>query len=201
LAPLGTVIDAGPLDGANAVVIELRGPRLPDWRHPAETVGARTAPGERWLALSGAVTGAVALPDATRQARFVAALLTSGAVRGPIARFDAVHEMGVFRLLYGLWGSPDLKLFAAEALGELPERDRRQTLRETLLVYLAAGGSHVEAAARLHIHRNTLAYRLKQIATYTGQDLTDPTTWLTLHLALLVELLPPLPESDVRSLL
>lgn len=199
LAPLGTVIDAASLDGANAVVIEMRGPRLPHWRHPAEPVGARATPADRWLALSGAVTGAVALPDAARQARFVAALLASGALRGPTVRFDSVQEMGAFRLLYGLWGSPDLMVFAAEALGELPERDRRQTLRETLLVYLTAGGSHVDAAAHLHIHRNTLAYRLKQIATYTGQDLTNPATWLTLHLALLVESLPPLPGPEVRS--
>ena len=83
--------------------------------------------------------------------------------------------------------------FAADALGDLPARDRRGTLRATLLAYLATGGSHVDAAARLGIHRNTLSYRLKQIAALTGREPTDPSTQLVLHLALLAASLPPAP--------
>ena len=115
-------------------------------------------------------------------------------LRGPTARFDDAADIGAFRLLYGYWGSADLAAFAAEALAELPVRDRRGMLRRTLLTYLQTGGSHVEAAARLGIHRNTLAYRLKQIASLTGHDPADPSTWLLLHLALLAGALPPAPE-------
>jgi PucR family transcriptional regulator, purine catabolism regulatory protein len=63
-----------------------------------------------------------------------------------------------------------------------------------LLVYLSTGGSHVDAAAKLEIHRNTLAYRLRQIAALTGRDPSDPSTWLVLHLALLAASLPPSPS-------
>jgi DNA-binding PucR family transcriptional regulator len=70
-------------------------------------------------------------------------------------------------------------------------------LRATLLAYLETGGSHVESAARLGIHRNTLAYRLKQIAVLTGTDPADPSTRLTLHLALTVERMPPAPETMI----
>ncbi|MDP9362872.1 MAG: helix-turn-helix domain-containing protein, partial [Chloroflexota bacterium] len=143
---------------------------------------------------SGSAVGAAALPEAARQARFVAALLAAGTLSGPTARFDAVPEMGAFRLLYALWGEQDLTTFAADVLGDLPERDRRGELRRTLLAYLETGGSHVEAAARLNIHRNTLAYRLKQIASLTDHDPADASTRLTLHLALLAAALPPAAE-------
>jgi PucR family transcriptional regulator, purine catabolism regulatory protein len=193
LAPLGFVHDAGEIDGAPAAVVETRaeGVLAAGGAKPRPPQGAAPRPG--WLALSGPVAGAPALPEGARQARYVAALLAAGLLRGPVARFDAVRDVGAFQLLYRSWGSPELAAFAAEALGELPARDRRGTLRGTLLAYLETGGSHVEAASRLAIHRNTLAYRLKQIAALTGQDPADPSTRLALHLALLAEALPPAP--------
>ena len=189
LSPLGTVHDAGVIDGVLAAVVETRSvaPRGSSERSPSRD-------GTTWVALSAPAHGALALTAAARQARYVAALLAEGSVRGPVARFDAVTDLGAFRLLYASWGSPELATFADEALGDLPERDKRGTLRQTLLAYLETGGSHVEAAARLEIHRNTLAYRLKQIAAATGQDPADPTTWLPLHLALLAASLPPAPS-------
>ena len=54
-------------------------------------------------------------------------------------------------------------------------------------------------AARLGIHRNTLAYRLKQIAALTGRDPTDPGCRLLLHLALLAATLPPAPEGGTEG--
>ena len=71
-----------------------------------------------------------------------------------------------------------------EALGTLERRDQRGTLRETLRAYLETGGSQAEASNRLGIHRNTLAYRLRRIGELIGRDVGDPTSWLTLHLAL-----------------
>ncbi|MEZ4497808.1 MAG: helix-turn-helix domain-containing protein [Thermomicrobiales bacterium] len=64
---------------------------------------------------------------------------------------------------------------------------------ETLLTFLECGGSHVDAAKQLNIHRNTLAYRLKQIADATQRDPAEPSARLTLHLALLGSMLPPAP--------
>jgi len=111
----------------------------------------------------------------------------------PVARFDAVDDLGPYRLLYRLWGTSELAQFSSDALGDLVIHDRRGSLRETLLTFLECGGSHVEAARQLNIHRNTLAYRLKQIADYTRRDPADPGARLTLHLALLGLMLPPAP--------
>jgi hypothetical protein len=151
--------------------------------------------GGGWLALSGPVAGPAHLPAAGREARYVAALLGGGKIAGPVVRFDVAADLGPYRLLYRLWDAPELHAYSAEALGELPARDRRGTLRETLLVYLEVGGSHVDAAGRLGIHRNTLAYRLRQIADATGRDPADPSTRLFLHLALLAANLPPAPAT------
>jgi DNA-binding PucR family transcriptional regulator len=136
------------------------------------------------------------LPGAAREARYVAALVAAGLIPGPVARFDLLSDLGPYLLLYRLWGTPELASFATETLGELPARDRRGTLRKTLLAYLATGGSHVDAAARLGIHRNTLSYRLKQISSLTGREPTNPSTQLVFHLALLASTMPAAPDEQ-----
>jgi purine catabolism regulator len=214
LAPLGTVHDAGTLAEGPAAVVEIRieasiasagrRPVPPSltrsdgaFGRAASAASALALPAGvalGWLALSGPVAGPAKLPTAGREARYVAALLAGGRLPGPVARFDAVGDLGPYRLLFRLWGTSDLAGYSGEALGDLPARDRRGSLRQTLLAYLETGGSHVEAAGRLGIHRNTLAYRLKQIASLTGRDPTDPSSRLLLHLALLAASLPPAPE-------
>lgn len=202
LAPLGTVHDASTVDGAVAVIVDLRvstgseRPPAAAWQPvPAsDGVAPRGARSHPWLALSSAVAGIGALHEATRQARYVARLLERDALRGPVARFDVLPDLGAYRLLYGYWGREELSLFVEQALGDLLAGDRRGVLRRTLRAYLETGGSHVEAALRLDIHRNTLAYRLKQIAATTGQDPSDPGKRLALHLALLAAELPPAPD-------
>jgi purine catabolism regulator len=202
LSPLGAVHEAGMIDGASAVVVELRGDAaiavagrqgLNSSRERARTEGLWKQESSGWLAVSGVALGTASLPEAAREARYIAALINAGIIAGPVARFDALADLGPFRLLYRLWGTLDLTAFVAEALGDLPNADRRGTLRQTLLAYLTAGGSHVDAAATLGIHRNTLSYRLKQIAALTGREPTNPDTRLVLHLALLASSLPPAP--------
>jgi purine catabolism regulator len=196
LAPYGAVHDAADFDAYAATLIEVRGRAKPaeSDRKPRLAGAARQGvPRGRWSAISGPVSGAAQIPEAARQARFVAALIEHGLVDGETMRFDRVVDVGVYRLLYPLWGSPELDAFAADALGKLLTADRRGTLRATLLAYLEAGGSQVEAAARLGVHRNTLSYRLKQIGTLTGAEPINPESHLALHMALLASMLPPAP--------
>lgn len=54
----------------------------------------------------------------------------------------------------------------------------------SLEAYLDAGGALADAANMLHIHRNTLAYRLARLTQLTSFDLANPTERLNLHLAL-----------------
>ena len=211
LAPYGRMHDAGMIDGAVAALIEGRGGLPANDQTPSPSVNSRdcprqptlpgvsSSPGEkppRWLAISGPVRGPAALPEAGRQARFVAVLLARGALPGPVARFDAPGDLGAYGLFYHLWGEAALEQFAAAALGDIASHDRRGTLRQTLLAYLISGGSHTLAAKELGIHRNTLAYRLKLITKLTGRDPTDPAMRLPLHLALLATALPPVPLTN-----
>lgn len=196
LASYGSVHDAADFDSYAATLIEVRGRGRPaeSERKPRLSGEPRgNGPRGRWAAISGPVQGAAQIPEAARQARFVAALLEHGLIDGELLRFDRVADVGVYRLLYPLWGSPDLETFATDALGKLLTADRRGTLRATLLAYLEAGGSQVEAAARLGVHRNTLSYRLKQIGTLTGAEPINPESHLALHMALLASMLPPAP--------
>lgn len=186
LAPVGTVHEAAVVGGYPAAIVETTGngpPVLP------ELVKGTTA----WIALSGRVRGAARVPEAGRQATYLAGLRAANHLHGAIVRFDAVEETGAYQALYPLWGTPALAEFVVGALGNLPAEDRRGTLRTTLLAFCAAGGSHVEAARQLGIHRNTLAYRLHQIAALTTLDPEDAAARLPLHLALLAATLPPAP--------
>ncbi len=197
IALLGAAHDAAEVDGFNATLIELsnRTPRMSTTLSPGLTGrGARVATeDEGWMVVSEQVTGVSRIPAAARQARYLAALVSAGMVQGGQIHFDRPADVGVYRLLFPLWGSPELEAFSRDTLGQLLTRDRRGNLRRTLLAYLEAGGSQVEAAGRLNVHRNTLAYRLRQIAEMTGADPTRPQSHLALHMALLASVLPPAP--------
>ena len=182
LGGYGALHEAGRVDGAFAWLAEQRGDRA-----SSRSVAAR--PALPRTAISAAV-GLAEVPTAARQARYLLRLLASGEIAGPVARFDDVSVVGAHRLLFDLWGEPALGEFVRGVLGRLPEEDRRGDLRETLLAFLQAGGSQVDAAARLGIHRNTLAYRLRRVAEETGSDPTDPARRLAFHLALLASRLP-----------
>lgn len=136
------------------------------------------------LALSAPAFGVSSLPAAAREATFIAALQQQAGLSRKAASFESIGDVGAMRLLYELRDSSELKDFVTETLGKLEQRDQRGTLRATLRAFLESGGSQVEASHRLGIHRNTLAYRLRRIGELVGHDVGDPSTWLTLHLAL-----------------
>ncbi len=64
------------------------------------------------------------------------------------------------------------------------ERAERAQLLRTLEVFLDYGGNAAETARELHIHRNTLAYRIKQIEALCSLSLTDPQTRVNLQIAI-----------------
>ena len=176
----------GQQPGHGAATYSLRqGPADPPAREGSDGMS-----GGGRVALSGPVSGVGGVAKAVREARFVLALLGAGSIPGPRAAFDAIGDLGAYRLLYPLWGTPELASFTADALGDLASKDKRGALRATLLTFFETGGSHVDAATRLGIHRNTLAYRLKQITALTGHDPSDPACRLPLHLGLLADGLP-----------
>lgn len=73
--------------------------------------------------------------------------------------------------------APDAaRAIAQNVLGpvlRLPVHDR-DTLLETLEAWLRSGGSITEAAAKVYCHPNTVRYRLRKLADYTGRATEDP---------------------------
>jgi PucR family transcriptional regulator, purine catabolism regulatory protein len=77
-----------------------------------------------------------------------------------------------------------LSAYREEVLGRLKAQDKGGVLMQTLHAYLATNGSPTDAADRLHLHRNTVLYRLSRIEELLQADLRDAEVRLALHLAL-----------------
>jgi purine catabolism regulator len=104
---------------------------------------------------------------------------------GP-GQFTRLQDLGVYRLLLALQQGQVLCDFYEEMLGPLVAYDRQKhaELVPTLEAYVAAGNSPSETAARLHLHRNTVLYRLRRIRALLGRDPDHPEQRLGLQLAL-----------------
>ncbi len=121
-----------------------------------------------------------------RPAREAAARATLEAVERlaapPVLALE--DRLPAYRLLGSLGNLPDDRIQAIALLDPLLSgrpasvRERLATLR-AVLDHGAAG----EAATRLGIHRNTLAYRVRNLEGRTGWDLTDPDLRLALSVA------------------
>ncbi|PJF36093.1 MAG: hypothetical protein CUN49_07160, partial [Candidatus Thermofonsia Clade 1 bacterium] len=94
-------------------------------------------------------------------------------------------DLGVYRLLSLLLETPELHNFYRETLGELAdETQSNEDFILTLEAFFEAHGNLSQTANRLHVHRNTLLYRMERIAQLGGFDLDNPETRLAVHLAL-----------------
>ncbi|MFG6477147.1 PucR family transcriptional regulator [Microbacterium sp. P06] len=93
------------------------------------------------------------------------------------------EDLGMWRLLHGMTGSPELVAAASPAADELwhaPDQMRRITVE----AYLDAGCSVVVACRALFIHRTTLYYRLESMSDTVSEALADGMQRSTLHLGL-----------------
>jgi PucR family transcriptional regulator, purine catabolism regulatory protein len=126
------------------------------------------------------MTHFTAVREAARAAE-IAASMPGGPTTLHFAR------LGALRLIFHLAGNPELRAFQRDAIGPLEASDaaRRSEFVRTLEAFLHAGGNHMRAARDLHVHRNTLIYRLERIQELLGgANLEDPETRLNLQLAL-----------------
>ena len=117
------------------------------------------------------------------------ALTIGRRLHGP-GNVTTFEKLGVYRLIYAAEHLPELRTFQEEALGPLIAYDREHgaELVKTLEAFFAANCSPKEAATLLHVHRNTVLYRLERIADISGLDLNASDIRLRLHLALHVRL-------------
>ncbi len=110
--------------------------------------------------------------------------LTVGRARygfGTIAHFK---DMGLERFLYGWLDSPRSRDLAEGLLKPLLAEPNSKELLETLAVYFNSKGRMATAAKILHVHRNTLRYRLDRVQQLLKIDIHDAATQLVLQLAI-----------------
>lgn len=135
--------------------------------------------------VSGPVTAAGGLNSALDQARYALAAARAGAPDG--ARVTSVEDLSTLGAL--LAGVPaDVRTaFSSRVLGPLARAGStsHQMLLETLEVFLAHHGSWARTAETLHLHVNTVHYRIQRIETLTGRDLSRLDHKLDLQAALL----------------
>lgn len=118
-------------------------------------------------------------PEARRQARLAAG--AAAPASREVVRFDQ-QPLAVL-----LAGAPDqATLLTDTVLGPvlaLPADDR-EVLLSTAHSWLANDGSTSTAARELHLHRNTVRYRLRRLEALTGRDLAKPVDAAEVFIAL-----------------
>jgi purine catabolism regulator len=165
-------------------LVGLSGRRPPEARavlDQLQAAGRTAAGGELALGHGGVRSGPTELSSAAREAE--QALSMGRRLFGPDS-ITAFKDLGLYRLLLALQSLPELRSFQDEVLSTLRQKDRTGALLKTLRSYLSTNGSPTDAAQALHLHRNTVLYRLGRIEDLLGVDLRDSEVRLTLHLAL-----------------
>lgn len=143
------------------------------------------------VALHAGVSASAATADALAgglaQARF--ALTAARTTRPDGARVTATEELTTLDAL--LAGIPaDVRAaYSSRVLGPLAEAGNRSAphgaLLETLETFLTHNGSWARAAEALHLHVNTVHYRIQRVEGLTGRDLSRLDHRLDLRAALL----------------
>lgn len=134
-----------------------------------------------WLAMGVGLCGEAGVALSYQSARQT---MRVGRLRNARATTFLYHDLCLPVLLSGLaegWQAEQLRL----PLQRLERADRGgQPLRRTLAAWFANDGHAQATAQALHIHRNTLDYRLRRISEATGLDLNDIDDRLLLYIAL-----------------
>ncbi|GAA4713506.1 PucR family transcriptional regulator [Brevibacillus fulvus] len=102
------------------------------------------------------------------------------------------HQLGIYRFLRQLKSWSDAEGYVNEQLKTLAayDQDNQTHLLETLETYLDSAGKVNVAAQHLHIHINTLNYRLRRIEEIIQVDLDDQNQRTSLYLDLKLNKMP-----------
>ncbi|MEU5208604.1 helix-turn-helix domain-containing protein [Streptomyces sp. NPDC020742] len=117
------------------------------------------------------VPGLGEVPDSRKEAdRILDAMVSAGVTTTVAALPDIQAEVLVSEVLALLSAHPDMRDPRLTALVTHDSRNQGQ-LAETVLTYLNAFGDVRAAATELHVHPNTLRYRIRRAEELTGLDL------------------------------
>ncbi|UZJ32633.1 helix-turn-helix domain-containing protein [Streptomyces endophytica] len=179
---------AGRLPGGEAVAVVHAASDAEDSTPLAEVWPALTACRPQAPLHAGASAPAAApgdLNSAFQQARYALASARAAAPDG--ARVTGVEDLGTLAELLAGVPTEVRAAFSSQVLGPLARAGTtsHRMLLETLEVFLAQHGSWARTAEALHLHVNTVHYRIQRIETLTGRDLSRLDHKLDLHAALL----------------
>jgi len=126
--------------------------------------------------------------DLPRTAGSALSALAAARNRPRGARVVRESDMGTHVALMDLLPPAARQQFLHAVLGRLEERDHKRStdLVGTLSVFLDSGGRWRESAATLHIHPNTLRYRLSRVEELSGRDLQSTRDRTDFQLALAI---------------
>jgi sugar diacid utilization regulator len=132
--------------------------------------------------VGGPHEGVEGLQATAAEAAAAAAIARARDSGSGVVGFDAV---GLRRMLLAWSGSDPGRTAIDDLLAPLDRLGGAKTEAavRTLAAYLAEQGSLVRAGARLHLHRNAVAYRMRRIASLLEADLDDPDDRFALELA------------------
>lgn len=99
------------------------------------------------------------------------------------------QELGIYQFLNDLYHIRTKEQYKNSAIEKLKEYDHKHqsNLLKTMKAYLECDNNVQEAAKVLHVHTNTLNYRLKRITEIADMDLKDPNQKITFYLDLKIE--------------
>jgi purine catabolism regulator len=159
-----------------------RGPRARDLAEQIRGKVAAELPG-LMLAIGKEARNVAAWPRSLREAEQA---LLLGRQLLDTARVLDFGDLGVYRLLVLLRESPELWEFYRANLAALADYDRKQgaELLKTLEAFFANLSNLARTADALHVHRNTLLYRIERIEAISGLKLENAEDRLALWLAL-----------------
>ena len=175
VAVLADLIPRGGCDRAVPVLHELGGALV---RRIEQRLGAAS-----WVGIGAPASGLAELPRSYHEAW--SALRIGRRMMPSVAVHDA-HDFRVWDLLMGV-APRQRQDFCRALLGTLAAQRGWPELRRTVIALVEHGLRLTETADALHIHRNTLVYRLKRLSTVAGADARTPRVAIALYLACLLE--------------
>ncbi|WNZ13313.1 sugar diacid recognition domain-containing protein [Streptomyces sp. 11x1] len=111
-----------------------------------------------------------------------------------------VHPIADLRIqqLLAAVGQPARGRLLAVTAADLRVQPDWAVLRDTIIAWCEGGFNLVRAAEALHVHRNTVVYRMQKIEQFTGRSLRDHRATMALYLACLSDELGGAPKLPAR---
>src|SRR6266542_1000798 len=139
------------------------------------------------VGIGDVATTVIELHDSYQDASIALRLGARLAARGdPGPKVTSIDDVRIHQLLAAVGHRPRARL-AGTLTTDLRAQADWRALRQSLLAWCETGFNLVHAATALHIHRNTLVYRLNKIAQLTGWSVRDHRAALALYLACLAD--------------